>query len=425
MKNINFFLGWFFTGLAQGSKILTGFFLLKLIAVYLGPGGLGKLGHFLSIVTLMSVFAGGGIVNGIIKYVAEYKNDEAKLKDFMSSSFFYTCLISFVVTCLGVLFSVPISDIVFGDDKFRWIIISLFLMEFTISFSNYTKGVFTGLDKVYIFTYIQIFGNILGILAGWACIYLFGFSGAAIAVIFIQAFYFVPSVYFFFRFGLGKKLKQKLNFFHFKNLSKYSLMLFTSAVSFPVVEILIRQMIIEKSGYDSAGVWQSSIKISAAYMGFFNIFLAYYFVPRISPEKNKKIIFKQVVNYSAVLSLVFLAGSFVLFFYKAFFINLLLSKDFILLGDYIAYQLTGDFFKLISYTIGYVAVAKAAFKLYIVAEIFQNLVFWGLSFFMYKTGNDIISIFKAYQFTYIIYFFAAIVFFLFYLKRNSYKSIQV
>ncbi|POM11183.1 hypothetical protein [Pseudomonas orientalis] len=59
-KRAGLLAGAFFTSAAQASKILVGFCILKLIALYLGADGLGKLGHFMSLVSIAVLLAGGG-----------------------------------------------------------------------------------------------------------------------------------------------------------------------------------------------------------------------------------------------------------------------------------------------------------------------------------------------------------------------------
>ena len=47
-------------------KLLNALFLVKLISIYLGPEGLAKMGQFISLVTALTIIAGGGISQGLI-----------------------------------------------------------------------------------------------------------------------------------------------------------------------------------------------------------------------------------------------------------------------------------------------------------------------------------------------------------------------
>ncbi|MDP3928878.1 MAG: oligosaccharide flippase family protein, partial [Bacteroidota bacterium] len=80
MKNL---LAAFAAPLAHGLRMVANLVILKLIAITLGPIGMGTLGNFMSLTTMISVFAGAGITTGITKYVAEYKSSPKRLIRFL------------------------------------------------------------------------------------------------------------------------------------------------------------------------------------------------------------------------------------------------------------------------------------------------------------------------------------------------------
>lgn len=44
--------------------------------MYLGPEGMGQIGNFMGVVTILSLIAEGGVVNGVIKYVAALRHEK-------------------------------------------------------------------------------------------------------------------------------------------------------------------------------------------------------------------------------------------------------------------------------------------------------------------------------------------------------------
>lgn len=195
-------------------------------------------------------------------------------------------------------------------------------------------------------------------------------------------------------------------------------MLVFSTISFPLVEILIRQMLIRQVGFHDAGIWQASIRLSAAYLGFFTVFLGFYFMPRVSQQADKRVLSTLVLRYLIFVQAAFLLGALTLYLGRGFFISLLFSEDFSTLNNLIVYQLVGDFFKISSYVFGFVAVAKAATKLYIASEIIQGGVFLGLASLMSFTAHGVESVMQAYMLTYMLYFFVSAGSVIFYLRRK-------
>lgn len=400
------------------AKILVGFLLLKLIALYLGAEGLGVLGHFMSAVTIVTLLAGGGVVNGVVKFVAEYRCQPRKMLFFISAAAFYSFAFCVAALVLGVVFSKAISIFLFGSDDFYWVVMILAVAQLGFAFINLVTGVCNGLGDTKSFAIIQVIGSLLALPLAWFLIVHYGVAGAAIAIVAVFFMGIFPALYLFFNSSfIGRITFTVVTRADLKKLSAFTVMLVASALTFPLVEMAVREFLIRNSGYVEAGLWQASIKLSAAYLGFFGVFLAYYFVPLISPVIDKKVIGQHVRRFMLLVMLIFLIGASVLYAGRVFFIPLLLSSDFLALESLIVYQLVGDFFKISAYVVGFVAVAKAATKLYVAAEIAQCVLFmlFGILFFQYYSGAKAVMI--GYAFSCFSYFLISLVSFFFYARR--------
>lgn len=403
-------VGAFFTSAAQASKILVGFCVLKLIALYLGADGLGKLGHFMSLVSIAVLLAGGGISHGLIKYVAEFKGSGFKLYKLLSTAILYAsgfCIASFVLLSV---FSANISRFVFGESDYYWIVLLLAAAQLVFAFNIVFSGFFNGIGKLKVNSVVQVSSNVIVLPMIWWLISEFGLPGAAIAMLLIFTMPAVVSLIFLRDVPLLRMVKwRKFDVTLGKNFSRFGLMLLVSAMMFPMVEIVIRESLIAQVGYAEAGIWQGSIKLSSAYIGFFSVFLASYYLPMVSAIQDKAVITAQVMRFMLLVMAVFLVGGSVLYFGRGFFIPLLLSSEFRDLEGFIIYQLVGDFFKVAAYVVGFVAVAKAATKLYIFSEVLQALLFVGLTFSVGREMGGVYGVMWSYMLAYIIYFVVSIV----------------
>lgn len=407
----------FLTGFAQISKVLVGIILLKMIAYYLGTAGLGALGNFMSLATIVSMLAGGGVTNGIIKYVAEYKIAPRKLLEFVNSSALYSGGASLLILLAGIAFSGTISLVIFGSEELRWLIILAAIVQLCCAFANLVIGIAGGLGEAGAVARIQIIGNIVGLPVAYLLLRLFNVTGGALGILAILGAQLFPAYAFFCRSRFkGVSFRWEINWLHIKGLSLYSAMIATSVVAFPVVEIIIRDRLIEYSGYHAAGIWQGAVKLSSAYLNFFGIFLAYYFIPLISSEKNRENVARYAYRALAIVAMLFSVGAIALYAGRNVFIPLLLSGNFADLRDLIAFQLIGDFFKALAYVFGYIAVAKASVKLYIGAEVLQSVGFWGLTIILGRYFSPLECVFFAYLINYFIYFIVAASIFWFWRK---------
>lgn len=413
----NIFYGAVLTTAAQLSKIGGGFLLLKLIAVYLGPEGLGQIGNFMSVVTILSLIAGGGVVNGVIKYVAALKNERKKLLIFVSSVKVYSFVFSFFIAVAGCLLSEKIAFYIFGDSSKYWLIIVLALAQMGFGFTNLVTGVANGLMDTRSYALIQVGGNLLVLPIAWVLVSKLHFAGAALSIVLFYFSYTLPAYYFyrksvfFNRTLLFSSLRANVS-----RLSIYTIMACVGAVSVPLVEIIVRAQLISNAGLDAAGIWQGSIKLSSAYMGFFTVFLAVYFMPLIVKLDGKKEISSTVIRFIAIVMTVFLVGASALYLCRATFIPLLLSSNFSALEELIKYQLVGDFFRVSSYVIGFVVIARSSLKVYLFSEVVQGLLFMSLSSLFLSQGMSLKGVFMAHIIMNVIYFVMSMVGFFVYLN---------
>lgn len=410
-------------GTAQISKIILGLFLIKVIALYLGPEGLGRLGHLISLVAFLAIISGGGIQDGIVKYVSEYKQKPVYLIRFINTSASYSLIISLFLLVIFSVFSREMALFLFSDKSLYWTVIAVGFFQVLMAFNKLVSSVANGFKDTKVFAISQVFGNLLAIPLIWWLVYAYGLVGGIFAIFISFLVTFFPLLYFYkksfaWRFRKLRVGRRK----SYDKLYGFSLMALVSAVTFPLVETYIRQMMISTSGYDQAGVWQAAIKISSVYIGFFGLFLAYYFVPSVSPIKCVETIKNLVVKYMIVIGGLFGVGA--LFFYagRSFFIPLLLSDEFLILSDVIHFQLVGDLFKVIAFVIGFVFVAKAFIWVYVVIEILQGVLLITFTSLLYGQNPDIKSVFEAYALTNFIFLVIVSSLFYFYTKSPKFRG---
>jgi PST family polysaccharide transporter/antigen flippase len=151
------------TATAQIVRMAGGLLVIKLLAIYLGPTGFGRLGHFMSLIAILSVLSGGGVLNGIIKYVAEYQNNPHKLSKFLTTALLYSLFFSIIIFVLIFVFSKTISYKLFNDEKFYPTIILLSLIQLSYGLVNFCNGIVNGFRATGKYAVIIIYGTFIGV----------------------------------------------------------------------------------------------------------------------------------------------------------------------------------------------------------------------------------------------------------------------
>lgn len=369
----------------------------------MGPEGFGRLGHFMSLIAILSVLAGGGILNGIVKYVAEYKNLPEKLHPFLSNALAYSLIFSLIIF-IGIFLSAKqISLVLFGSDEFIQLIIFLGAIQFLYGMVTYCIGTINGLRETAKFAKIITIGTIIALPATYYFITRYGFSGAVMGLAIMNACLLLPAMIELYRLDVIKGIRFALNKQDTIKLSKFSVMQMFSLVTLPLAEIYIRNLIIHDAGWQEAGLWQSLMRLSSVYVGFFTTFLAAYYMPTLSGIFGTKHIFDYVAKYVVILGGIFLVIAAMVYMFRGLVFPLIFSKEFVIPAEYLRFQLIGDLFKIMAYAIGFLMVAKAKTKLYIIGELVQTALYLGVATWLINTG-DVSKVFPAYAVSNFMYF---------------------
>ncbi len=96
-------------------KIVVGFVTSKFIAVFIGPSGMALVGNLRNFITSTEAFATLGFENGVVKYVAEHKEEKAKLQQTLSTIFITVLAVSGALSLILFIFSNSLNTSVFGS----------------------------------------------------------------------------------------------------------------------------------------------------------------------------------------------------------------------------------------------------------------------------------------------------------------------
>ncbi len=373
----------FYTSISTAITFISGFIVTKIVALKIGPEGIAYLGQFQNTTAILTMLATGGITTGVIKYLAEHTNDAVKSQRIINTAFIIIFCSSLLVSLFVMSASGYLSVAAFKKPEF-WIVYFLFgLFTMLISFNAMFLAILNGLKQIKKFTIINICASLIGVALTVSFAYIFGIIGVLISSTALSIIIFFINVYFFNKLGI----KWKPNFKSWdkpvlKMLSGFSLMAVVSGFVVPFMQILVRNKIILDFSIADAGYWQAVTKISDYYLAFITTVLGVYYMPRLSEIKNKKDIRSEIIKgYKTILPVVG-AIAFLIWLFRSAIIHILFTPAFLPMKPLFTYQLLGDFFKIGSWLIAYLMLAKAMTKTYIVTEILFAFSYVVLSYYL-------------------------------------------
>lgn len=411
----------FFSGIITLVRIISGFISVKVVAVLIGASGVALVGAFSNFVSIILTGANGAINNGIVKYASEYKDDKVQTQRLYSTTLRISIICSAIVGISIILFSTFFSNIIFNEPNYKDIVRILGCTIIFYSFNSLLISILNGRGQINLFTIINLVGTIVGLIITIVLSYYFSVKGALLALILSQTI-----IFFITFFSLLKEKWMSWEYFNGKvdktiirNLSRYSLMAVVTALTVPVSQIIVRNIITEHLGLDKAGVWQGMMRVSEGYLMIVNTALVTYFLPKLSKIDTKEELFSEIKKGYIFILPFTLISCVVIYLLRFYIINLLYNKDFLEMESLFMWQLIGDFFKVASYIIGYLLLAKAVTKVYIISEIFFSLSLIILSYLLinrYGLEGSTIA-FGVNYFLYMIFIF--VTFYLLFYKKEK------
>ncbi|WP_245744852.1 O-antigen translocase [Flavobacterium frigoris] len=386
-------------------KIGIGLVTSKLLAVFVGPSGMALVGNLRNFMTSVESISTLGFQNGIVKYVAEIKEEKPRLQKLLSTIFISLVVVAILLSGVLFLFAAFWNQEIFGNNYqyksiFRalalalpWYVISIFLIS-----------VLNGLGSFKRVIWINSIGNAIGLLVSIALILEYRTFGALLAIVVSPALLFFVSFYF-----VNKEIdvfksisRSDFDFAIIKNLSSYSLMALVSSVLGPLVFLAIRNNIIQTLDYNQAGYWETMMRISTYYMLFASTILTVYFLPKLAVVKNNqetKIVFW---SYYKWILPVFIVGVTIVYFLRFYIVKLLFTQEFLPVTTLFFWQLVGDVLKVASLILGYQFFAKKLTAAFIFTELLSLSINYFSSIFLVSIYG-LEGIVMAHALTYFVY----------------------
>ena len=366
-------------------RLVISLFIQRFLAEIVGEVGISKIGQLRNFTMLLTSISSGGVFNGIIKYVSEYKEDKEQLQKMFSTAFVFTVIGSSIASVSLLIGAEFISEYLFGSTNFKYLIKLLAVIVPFIGIYRVFNGVVHGLSQYKNFAKIDLFGYLLGAFLLVISIYNYNIDGALVAIAVTPILQLLVLLYIFFKtlkeYVKFSKLSLKIPFA--KELLAFTLMSFVSTGLLSFVEIDIRTMIRNQITEADSGIWTAMTFISKNYMVFSASIFTLYVVPKFAIIHTKKAFTLELkIIYKTILPL-FGVGMLLVYFLRDYVI-LIIYPDFTAMAPLFKWQLTGDFVRLATLVLGHQFIAKKMMKNFIFSEIISLALFYFLSHYLIK-----------------------------------------
>ncbi len=366
-------------GGVQFFSILISVIRTKLIAVFIGPAGMGIIALLHSTLGVLSSISGFGIETSSIKNISEnYKNDDlstvSKTIQIVKKIVFFTGIFGMFLT---LAFSKMLSIITFGDSSQTF---SFAILSVTILFKQLSSGqlaVLQGLRSFRFLAKANLFGNLFGLLFSIPLYYFLGID-AILPTIIIASF--SALVFSFYYSNKVKIEKEKVNnsvlFSEGKLIVKLGFMLTISSVLTLLSTYLLQIYIGKTGGLEQVGFYNAGFTLLNSYVGIIFTVMSTDYFPKLASinSDNKKV--RESVEQQAFISILIITPIIALFLaLSPIIVKVIYTDKFDAILPMIAIGILGMLFRAVSWSIGFILIAKGDSKMFVKTAIGFNVLF--------------------------------------------------
>ena len=378
-------------GIATLVRMLTAFISGKVVATVIGPTGLALLGQLTNFSNIIMTLSAGGMNTGITKHVAQYADSEKRYRLFLSTGFIVTAILSVLCGLTMILGAGYFSQKILKTAEYAYVFYIFGATIILYAFNAYLVAVLNGFREFKKYVKANIAGSIIGLSFSIVLAWSFGIPGALIAAVTYQSVVLLVTLsmvanskWFKWEIFRGSFSKTALS-----RLGRFALMTLVSVLAINQSQLIVRDCIARSVSLDEAGLWEGVNRISTIYLQVVTTSLSVYYLPKLASLKTQNEIRSEILSVYKLLVPFLLLTSLFIFLFRDIIITILFTEKFNGMRDLFVFQLAGDFFKMVTWVLGYVLLAKAMTRTFIIVEIVSCSLFAILSTYFIKEYGTI------------------------------------
>jgi antigen flippase len=336
----------------------------KWVAVLLGPSGVGLVGLYLSAIDMVGTIAKLGINESGVREVAEAcsKADAQQIARTIKTLRRLTLCTGILGWILTVILSYPLSIWAFGSGKQAWAIAILGCSLLLTFVTGGQSALLQGMRRIGDIARMGVLGAIMSTIVAVSLYWWLGQEGIVPVIIATAAVNLGYSWWYARKIEVVPvSLGWPETYVHAKRFIKLGVSFMWSAVFGAAVALGIRSLIVRELGLDANGIYQAAWTISGMFGGFIISAMGTDFYPRLTAVSNDHPVATQLVNEQTEIGLLLaLPGVQGSLAFAPLLMHLFFSAKFLSGADMLPWFLVSVFFRMITYPMGYILVAKAA-----------------------------------------------------------------
>ena len=372
--------------LVGGSSVLNivfGIVRTKAMAMLLGPSGFGLFGLYGSVADLTQAFAGLGVNSSGVRQIAESVGSGDDLQVARTAAVLRRT--SIVLGSLGaallLLFSRQVSTLTFGSAKQARAVSLLSVVVLFRLISAGQGALIQGTRRIADLAKMSVLGALFGVCTSIPLVYLFRDKGVVPSLVSVAAMTILTSWWYSRKIAVNKTtvtLSQVRK--ETWDLLKLGSVFMASGFMTMGVAYFVRITVLHKLGFAATGLYQSAWNLGGFYVGIILQAMGADFYPRLTAKISNDEESNRLVNEQTLVGLL-IAGPGVLatLALAPLVITLFYSSKFGAAAGVLRWICLGAMLQVVSWPMGFIAVAKGRQGLFFYSESAWTFVAIGLA----------------------------------------------
>jgi PST family polysaccharide transporter len=360
----------------------------KVVAILLGPEGIGLVSLYQSIIDLVGNVAGLGIASSGVREVAEAcaSNDSRRIAvatQTLKRLSWLTGLLGWLVTAA---LSYPLSQWILGSHLHAGAIALLGASLLFTMASGGQMACIQGMRRIGDLAKLQILSMCTSTAVAIGIYFWLREKGILPVLISSAIISFAGSWWYASKLRIEKiDLDWISTWQNSKRLIQLGIAFMWSALMTAGVAFAIRAMITRDLGIEANGIFQSAWAISGMFAGFILSAMGTDFYPRLTAAAPDNAVMNKLVNEQTeigiLLALPGLVGTIV---FAPIVMKVFYSAKFLAGAELLPWMVLGILFKIISWPMGFIQLAKGATRWFVASETLFGVSLGGLTFLLLK-----------------------------------------
>lgn len=365
-------------GSAQVINILISIFRMKVLALLLGPTGVGLLSIYNSLQGMVTTAAGLGMGSSGVRQIASVKGEDQALSR-VRRVLLTAHLVQGTLALLGVwLLRAPIAEWLFEDRAYATEVGLIGIAILLSLLGSAQTALLQGMRKIADLGRVTVFGALIGTGVGLTAVWLYGESGLIWFVLVQPLATIAIAIRYTSRLPKPTAVRPSAAEIWqvWKPMAKLGAAFMIGGFATAATLLLVRSRITQELGLEAAGQFAAAWGITMTYVGFLLGSMAADYYPRLTQVINDRPAATRLMNDQAQLGLAIGGPVLILLIGLApWVVALLYSAEFSPAVELLQWQTVGNIFKLASWALGFAFVAAARGRIFLLVQLNFNIIF--------------------------------------------------